>query len=453
MTFWNLDHVRRALNSAHIEGLNGPVDLTGIATDSRSVDEGQLFVALRGENFDGHEYVRTAIEEGAAAVVVSRPVSASECGVPVVHVPDTLVALGELAGYWRQVWGGKVVAVAGSNGKTTTKDIIRAALATKFRVHATTGNLNNRVGVPLTLLALPASTEIAVVEIGTNIPGEVAILRDIARPDVSLVTSVAEEHLEGLGDLEGVLKEETACYAGVEVGIAPASQPEIAAAAVGKARRVVTAGLDEGDVRPTSWSIDTNGKGVIELDGERVKPPLRGAHNLRNTMLAVAVARECGVSDERMAAGISAMEPPRMRVALERIGDATLINDAYNANPGSTRAAIELMTQMGTSRQRVIVLGTMKELGEASDRCHRDIASLALDSGAEVVAGVGDFATAIEALAPDSERVVTAELVEDLWEKLEPRLSPDAVILLKASRGVRLERLVPTLTTWANRKC
>ncbi|MDQ3243155.1 MAG: hypothetical protein M3Q09_05480, partial [Gemmatimonadota bacterium] len=175
--------------------------------------------------------------------------------------------------------------------------------------------------------------------------------------------------------------------------------------------------------------------------------------NLRNTMLAVAVARECGVSDERMAAGISAMEPPRMRVALERIGDATLINDAYNANPGSTRAAIELMTQMGTSRQRVIVLGTMKELGEASDRCHRDIASLALDSGAEVVAGVGDFATAIEALAPDSERVVTAELVEDLWEKLEPRLSPDAVILLKASRGVRLERLVPTLTTWANRKC
>jgi len=453
LTFWNLDHVRRALNSAHIEGLNGSVELTGVATDSRSVTAGQLFVALQGENFDGHEYVGAAIENGAHAVVVSRHFAASECGVPVVHVPDALVALGELAGYWRQVWGKKVVAVAGSNGKTTTKDIIRAALASEFRVHATTGNLNNRVGVPLTLLALPASTEIAVVEVGTNIRGEVAILRDIVRADIALVTSVAEEHLEGLGDLEGVLKEETACYAGVEVGIAPASQPEIAAAAVGKARRVVTAGLDDGDVRPTSWSIDTDGNGVIDLDGVRVTPPLRGAHNLRNTILAVAVARECGVADEKMAAGISAMEPPRMRVALERIGDVTLINDAYNANPGSTRAAIELIAQMGASRQRVIVLGTMKELGDASDRCHRDIASMALDSGADVVAGVGDFATAIERLAPDSERVVTAEQVEDLWEKLEPRLAPDAVILLKASRGVRLERLVPTLTTWANRQC
>ena len=448
--FWTLDRVAAALEQCSDVALpRGPLELAGITTDTRSIEAGQLFVALRGERFDGHDYLESAVATGSAAVVVSSSRPLGSLGVPVFQVADTLVALGALASYWRRAWGKTVVAVAGSNGKTTTKDLIRAALGEEIRVHATTGNLNNRIGVPLTLLATPAEAELAVIELGTNIPGEVAILRDIARPEISVVTSVAEEHLEGLGDLAGVLREETACYDGVEVGIAPAGQPEIGEAAKAKAKRVVIAGLELGDVKPRAWKIQADGRGTIELNGVTVSPPLRGLHNLQNAMLAIAVAEVCGVTHQAMAAGIARMPAPRMRVAWETLGRATLINDAYNANPGSTRAAIGLLTGVGDDRQRVIVLGTMRELGAASDKCHDDISRLALDSGAQVVAGVGDFAESLKRIQPGDERVITAGSVEELWPLLAPRLEPDAVILLKASRGVQLEQLVPHLTTWA----
>jgi UDP-N-acetylmuramoyl-tripeptide--D-alanyl-D-alanine ligase len=339
--------------------------------------------------------------------------------------------------------------VAGSNGKTSTKDLLRAALSRSYTVHATTGNLNNRIGVPLTLLALQPEADVAVVELGTSLPGEVAILRDIVEPDIALVTSIAEEHLEGLGDLAGVLREEAAIYEGVAVGIAPSAQPEIAEAARGTAKRVVVAGLDNNaDVKPDRWEIGPDGLGVIEIAGTTVRPPVRGLHNLRNTMLALAVARECGVSYEDAAAGIAGMPQPKMRSAWEQVGDVTLINDAYNANPGSTRAAIELLNGTGSGRQRVIVLGTMRELGAASEQCHADIAGLALASGADIVAGIGEFAPALEK-HKERERVITASDVEDLWPQLQARLERNAIILLKASRGVQLERLVPHLTTWA----
>src|SRR2546423_956540 len=346
-------------------------------------------------------------------------------------------------------WGKPVVGVAGSNGKTSTKDLIRAALGQSYAIHATTGNLNNRIGVPLSLLSIPADAEIAVIELGTSLPGEVAILRDISEPDIALVTSIAEEHLEGLGDLAGVLREEAAVYDGIDVGIAPSAQPEIAEAARGKAKRVVVAGLDKNvDVSPTSWEIGPDGLGVIEIDGVTIKPPVRGVHNLRNAMLALAVARECGVSYEAAATGIAQMPQPKMRSAWEQVGDVTLINDAYNANPGSTRAAIELLKATGTGRQRVNGLGTMRELGAASQQCHADIAELALASGADIVAGIGEFAPALEH-RKGGERVITAPDVEELWPRLKSRLQRNAIVLLKASRGVQLERLVPHLTTWA----
>ncbi|MDO8500392.1 MAG: UDP-N-acetylmuramoyl-tripeptide--D-alanyl-D-alanine ligase [Gemmatimonadaceae bacterium] len=451
MSFWTLATVAEALGSyVTTKPPRGPAELGGISTDSRSVSAGQLFVALIGEKFDGHDYVEAALRQGVSAVIVSRPVRIESPGVAVYEVPDTLVALGRLASHWRRAWGGALVMVAGSNGKTTTKDLIRVALSRAMRVHATTGNLNNRIGVPLTLLAIPHDCEIAVVEAGTNLPGEVAILRAIADPDISVVTSVAEEHLEGLGDLAGVLREEAAAFDGVRIAITPASQPEIGDAAHERAEEVITAGLDEGDVKPDSWSISSDGVGTVRFGNVTMTPPLRGIHNLRNAMLAIAVSRACGVSDEIAAAGIEAMPALRMRVAWEQLGRATLINDAYNANPGSTRAAIELVKSVGPGRQRVIVLGTMRELGEASTRCHDDISRLALDSGADVVAGIGEFAESLARIGKEDPRIVTAESVSELWPRLFPRMQPDAVILLKASRGVQLEQLVPHLTTWAN---
>ena len=448
--FWTLDRIADALADEAVVRLpRGSAAVTGITTDTRKIGKGNVFLALRGERFDGHDYLADAVREGAAALIVSRAPRLASIGVPIFEVRDTLVALGALAHYWRKAWGKTIVGVAGSNGKTSTKDLLRASLERAYSVHATTGNLNNRVGVPLTLLAMPAEADIAVIEVGTSLPGEVAILRDIAEPDLALVTSIAEEHLEGLGDLAGVLREEAAVYEGAATAIAPSAQPEIAVAARDKARRVVVAGLDgNADLKPDRWDIGADGLGVIEIDGATVRPPVRGLHNLRNAMLALAVARECGVSYEDAAEGIAGMPQPKMRSSWEQVGDVTLINDAYNANPGSTRAAIELLSGTGSGRQRVIVLGTMRELGAASEQCHADIAGLALASGADIVAGIGEFAPALEK-QQKGERVITAPDVEDLWPRLEARLQRNAIILLKASRGVQLERLVPHLTTWA----
>ena len=448
--FWTLDRIAGALGHEATGKLpSGSQSVAGITTDTRKIAKGDVFLALRGERFDGHDYLPDAVRDGAAAVIVSKAPQLRSLGVPVFEVRDTLVALGALGKYWRKAWGKTIVGVAGSNGKTSTKDLLRASLERAYNVHATTGNLNNRVGVPLTLLAMPPEAQVAVIELGTSLPGEVAILRDIVEPDIALVTSIAEEHLEGLGDLAGVLREEAAAYEGVAVGIAPAAQPEIAEAARGKAKRVVIAGLDgPADVKPDRWEIGADGLGTIEIGGVTIRPPVRGLHNLRNAMLALAVARECGVGYDVAAEGIAKMPQPKMRSSWEQVGQVTLINDAYNANPGSTRAAIELLKGTGSGRQRVIVLGTMRELGAASEQCHADIAALALASGADIVAGIGEFAPALEK-QNDGKRVITASDVDDLWPRLQERLERNAIVLLKASRGVQLERLVPHLTTWA----
>ena len=449
-SFWTLDRVAAALEECAAVPLpRGTSNVPGITTDTRAIEPGYVFVALKGEHFDGHDFLETAAAAGAGGVVVSKAPTLGSLQLPVFQVNDTLIALGALARYWRRAWNNTVIGVAGSNGKTTTKDLIRAALGEEMSVHATTGNLNNRVGVPLTLLDIPSHAQCAVVELGSNIPGEVAILRDITEPQIAVVTSVAEEHLEGFGDLAGVLREETSVYDGVAVGVAPAAQPEIVEVAKRLANRVVTAGLDAGDVRPNSWQIDADGRGTLVLDGVIVSPPLRGRHNLENAMLAIAIARESGVSDLSIASGIARMPVPKMRVAWETLGKATVINDAYNSNPGSARAAIALLDGLGDDRQRVVVLGTMRELGESADKLHDEISRLALASGADVVAGIGDFAISLNRVSPGDKRVVTAGSPEELWWLLAPRLAPDAVILLKASRGVQLERLVPHLTTWA----
>ncbi len=447
--FWTLDRVADALaEHATAQLPRGAAPLHAVSTDTRTMVDGDLFVALRGERHDAHDHLREAITKGAAALVVAEPTRAKGLEVPVFAVRDTLHALGALGRFVRRSWGGRVVAVTGSNGKTSTKELLRAALGASYRVHATQGNLNNQIGVPLTLLAMPLDAELAVVEMGTSLPGEIALLRAIAEPQVAVVTSVAEAHLELLGTLDGVRREKSAIFEHADVGVVPGSEPEVERLARGSAKRVVVAGLGEGDLKASRWGASEDGAtGWLEVNGTRVTVPLRGMHNLRNAMLALAVAREYGVSFEDAGRGISAMKPPSMRLAAEPLGRAMLINDAYNANPGSTRAAIDLLDGMPRTHQRVLVLGTMRELGAAAPALHEEIARRALRSSIDVVAGIGDFAAP---LAREGDgRAVTAPDVDELWQKLRPLLARDAVILLKASRGVRLERLVPHLTSWA----
>jgi UDP-N-acetylmuramoyl-tripeptide--D-alanyl-D-alanine ligase len=316
-------------------------------------------------------------------------------------------------------------------------------------VHATTGNLNNLVGVPLTLLSIPDHADIAVVEMGTNQPGEVAALRAIVEPSIVVVTSIAEEHLEGLGDLAGVMREEMSGCDGVAVVVAPAGQPEVVAAARRRAKRVIVAGVDGGDLPVEFWSLDADGRGRLTVDGVDVTIPVFGAHNVRNAALALAVAREVGISVEDAARGIARMSPPPMRSNVVQLGKATLINDAYNSNPGSARAAIELLAGAGVGRQRVAVLGSMLELGGASPALHDEIARRAVEAGFEIIAGVGDMGAALKRVGAPAAKVVLADDAEAIWGPLSSRLERNAVILLKGSRGVRLERLVPHITRWA----
>jgi UDP-N-acetylmuramoyl-tripeptide--D-alanyl-D-alanine ligase len=449
--FWTLRRAADAMR--HLAKGNLPTDdrpLARVSTDTRTVQRGDLFVALKGESFDAHEFVKDAVAKGASAVVVQKPMA--DLGVPVMEVSDTLAALGALGRYRRRAWNGPVVAVAGSNGKTSTKELIRAALGSRLSVHSTTGNLNNLVGVPLTLLAIPDDAQVAVVEMGTNQPGEVAALRQIIEPTLAVITSVGEEHLEGLGDVAGVLREELSVTDGVPVVVTPSSQPEIGAGARGRAKRVVEAGLDGGDLRASEWKVEPAGTGRMTVEGTPLQVPLRGAHNLRNAMLALAVARELGLSLDDAARGIAAMSPPPMRVNWEELGRATLINDAYNANPPSTRAAIELLTHAGAGRQRVAILGTMRELGAHETALHDDVARLALASPVELIGGVGAFGDALRRLAPSEPRVVTGAEPAAVWSGLAPRVAADAVILLKGSRGVRLEQLVPAIEEWSKSK-
>jgi len=450
--FWTIARIAEALDcSGAIPRDDRPI--RRIATDTRSITPGDCFVALIGDRFDAHDFLAEAVERGATALVVSRPELTAGLGVPVFAVPDTLVALGALAHFRRHAWIGTVIGVGGSNGKTTTKELIRAAASSRYEVHATTGNLNNLIGVPLTLLSLPDEAEVAVIEMGVNVPGEMARLRGIVEPDFVVVTSISEEHLEGLGSLDGVMREESEIFVGAAIAFVPASQPEIAAAAKGRSALIITAGLDAGDVRATRWSSGADGMGEIEIDGVTVRPPTRGAHNLRNAMLARAAARELGISMEDAARGMARATFPSMRMEMAPLGTggATLINDAYNASPASMRAAIDVLAGSGAGRQRVAVLGSMRELGVHAPRLHQEVARAALASPVEIVAGMGEIGEALRAVGDGDPRVVVAGDVEELWTALAPRLARDAVILLKASRGVKLERLVPPLTEWANR--
>lgn len=449
-TFWTMDRVAQALATcATAPAPTGAREFAAVSTDTRTIAEGTLFVALRGERFDAHEFLADAVRAGAAALVVSDAVRAAGIGVPVYVVRDTRVALGALAHFRREAWGKPVIAVGGSNGKTSTKAMLAAMLAGAYDVHATAGNLNNEIGVPLTLLGLPDDADVAVIEAGTNSPGEIARLRAIINPDITVITSIGEEHLEGFGDLAGVLREELALTDGVPVVVTPAAHPEVAAGVSGDGQQVVVAGLDDGHMQPLCWRVLPDGSGTLSFADGELHVPLRGVHNLRNAMLAVTVARGFGVSLEQMQFGLSRMVQPSMRAAVDTVGTALLVNDAYNANPPSMRAALDLLEAVGQGRPLVAVLGTMRELGAGTDALHDDIARDAIRRPLALIVGIGDFGAALVRVAPGDPRVITAADAPLAEQELLRRAPPTSAILLKGSRGARLERLVAPITAWA----
>jgi UDP-N-acetylmuramoyl-tripeptide--D-alanyl-D-alanine ligase len=449
---WTDAGVRRALG-LRVDLAQDDVTYTGVSTDSRQIQQGELYVALVGERFDGHDFVTDAMSRGALGAVVSRPSSSGNAvGVHVYPVDDTLVALGSLATHRRRQLRAPVVAITGSSGKTSTKDLAAAALGPARRVHATRGNLNNRIGMPLTLLSAPEDAEAVVLEMGSNEPGEIRILAQIARPDVGVVTTVGEAHLEKLGSLEGVLDEKLDLLRNLSAGgrcVVGDEPPVLAERARGICESLRVAGWSERadeDLRAREADVDVFGRYVVTWRRERVAIPMIGRHAVSNAMLALAIADLLGVSAADAARGIAAAESNPLRGEVRRIGGLTVIVDCYNANPQSVRAALDLLEGQGAAARRVAVLGTMLELGVESGRLHREVLQSALAREIDLVVATGGFAGAADAAGSGmADRLVTAPDWQQAYPLLRERLAGDEIVLLKASRGVRLEGILPLL--------
>jgi len=433
---------------SHALGVSGPEGLhfTGVSTDTRGLTGGELFVALKGERFDAHDFLAQARAQGAAGAVVRRgtpPVA----GLPRFEVEDTLDALGRLARARRRLLpaASPVVAITGSSGKTSTKEMVRAALATRYRVHATSGNLNNLVGVPLTILAAAEDRNALVVEVGASVPGEIARLRAIVEPTIAVVTNVTPAHLEGFGSLDGVLREKLALLEGVPLAVV-GTEPTALAAEARRRTRTVVAGTDPGaDVRPETAELDADGRPRIAWRGHSVTLPPVGFHQIENAMIALAVAQEAGADAGRALAALAGVTVPGGRGRVLEAGGLTVIDDTYNANPASLRWALQFAHWLAARRSRplAVVVGSMLELGAESARLHAAAATEIVALRPALVAAVGAFVPALEAhRAALGRRLVVAADAEALGPALRAALRGDEVVLLKASRGVALERVL-----------
>ena len=417
----------------------------GLSTDTRTMGEGQLFIALKGERFDAHDFLGDARLAGVGGVVV-RKGTPRWPGFDWFEVDDTLVALGRLARLRRDRFTGPVVAITGSNGKTSTQELTAAALSPKYSVHRSAKNLNNLVGVPQTVLAAPLEATAMVVECGASLKGELARQREIVHPDVGVVTLVGAAHLEGFGSQEAVLAEKVSLIEGAAnavVGTSPASLPEAARRA---ARKLITVSIEG----PSDWKADSvtmlpDGRARFTVRGVAVELPLAGRHMVGNAIIALAVADILGVPLPDAAGALAGTRIPGGRSDLFEADGCLVIDDSYNANPASLRAALDLLTSVRGARRAVVVVGTMRELGQASAALHRDAARAVLETGPAVIAAIGEFAPAFAELGAGGAELVSGATPVEVAEPLKGLVRPGDVILLKASRGVALEQLIPIL--------
>jgi UDP-N-acetylmuramoyl-tripeptide--D-alanyl-D-alanine ligase len=441
---WSAAFVQRALELAAPPP--GP-GFTAISTDTRTLEPEALFVALAGARFDGHDHLADAQQRGATAALVRRgtpPVG----GLALIEVDDPLRAYGHLARERRREIRGPVIAITGTNGKTSTKEMLAAVLSTRFRVHATRANLNNLVGVPLTILESPADADALVIEAGANLPGEIARYREIIEPTIAVVTNVGAGHLEGFGSLAGVMREKLALVTDVPLAIVGTDPPELAEQARPLARRVLTAGLTAAERKARDVELDGEGRARFTAAGHAITLPFPGRHLAANAMLAWTVAEELGLDLAAAAQALSSFRLPGGRSEVVTAGGLTILNDCYNANPQSFLSAIATARAMRHGRRLVFAAGTMRELGAESARLHAEVAEQLVLLKPDLLAAVGDFVAPLSARAAElGDRLITAPDPIALGPRLAERLHGDEIVVLKASRGVALERILPYLTT------
>jgi UDP-N-acetylmuramoyl-tripeptide--D-alanyl-D-alanine ligase len=439
-----LHEAARALNAQAV----GPdVEITSVSTDTRNLPAGCLFVALKGPRFDGHAFAAKALEAGAAAVMVEAGASLALPSALVVD--DTRLALGRLAAWHRANLPARLVAITGSNGKTTVKEMVAAILAEEAgadAVLATSGNLNNDIGMPLTLLRLTPTHRYAVIEMGMNHPGELSYLTELARPDVALVNNALRAHLEGLGSVEAVARAKGEIYAGLKddgIAIVNADDPHAPLwRAMASSNPTLSFGFAENaDIRiqaPVAGQVQrltlTTPQGAIETI---LRVP--GRHNLRNAAAAAAAALALGASANSVAKGLAAYDGTKGRLQIHPcILGATLIDDTYNANPDSTLAAIQVLAERpGT---RILVLGDMGELGTDAAALHREVGEKARAVGIERLLCLGEMS--VYTAQGFGAGAMHFERVEELLAEIECALGAEVTVLVKGSRFMKMERVV-----------
>jgi UDP-N-acetylmuramoyl-tripeptide--D-alanyl-D-alanine ligase len=454
MPVFTIEDIVRGTRGALLGGDLG-IAVTGISIDSRSLGVGEVFFAVRGERLDGHAFLRDAVGRGAACLVIHSVPDDLPPGVPVVLVDETTKALGRLGAWHRQRFTIPVAAVTGSNGKTTTKEMAAAVLASLGPVLKPESSFNNQWGLPLTLVKLTAEHRAAALELGTNRPGEIAALAEIARPTIAAVTTVSSAHTEFLGSLDDVQREKGALVRAIPADgavVLNADDPRVLAMAALSSARVWTfSAQDAADVRAAGETSETPDGVDFTLETSEGRRAVRlrfaGRHNVTNALAAAGVGAALGLPLERIAQGLEAARPAKGRCVWRRCGALRILDDTYNANPVSVRAALDTLSASAGGARRVVVLGDMLELGPIAEAEHRAMGRAVAVSGAAEFVGLGRAArlaveAAREAGLAESHH---AETFEDTVAHLLKRLAPGDAVLVKGSRGMRMERVVDAL--------
>jgi len=420
------------------------VVVKGVSIDTRKIEDANLFVPFKGENVDGHQYVRNAIENGASAALWDINVPNPPEDIPVIVVEDPLLALQSLANQYRHELDLKVVGITGSNGKTTTKDIVANLLSVKYRVHKTQGNYNNHIGLPLTILSLPQDSEVAVLEMGMSGFGEIELLSEISQPDAAIITNIGESHLQDLGSREGIAKAKLEIVKGLKsdglfayYGDEPLLEDGVQTLNL---KHVETFGRSESNtIYPTKINMDNKGSHFETslAEGETFFLPVLGVHNIHNALAGILIARKFGLSVDDMKEGLQSLKLTQ-----------SIINDAYNASPTSMKAAIQLVSELEGFHTKILVLGDMLELGDQEEEFHQEIGQLINPEKVQHVFTFGPLGGfigkgALENFSPD--RVHSFTDKDSLTKELSSFITGEELILFKASRGMKLEEVIDGL--------
>ena len=443
---------------------------TGVSIDSRSISAGDLFVAITGETYDGHAFIENIVDQGVRGFVVSRRKSDQwsvaawkKKHLACIAVEDTTRALGDMAAFNRQRSQASVVAITGSNGKTTTRRMTTAVLERQFDILTAAGNFNNDIGLPLTLLGLSADHQWAVLELGTNHPGEIARLSDICTPDIGVLTNIGPAHLEGLGSLEGVMKEKGELIKRLGSGgkaILNADDPRVSQLASTTQAEVIFYGLSRQAAIRAGNIIETGNTISFELTfgGKSISINLNspGRFMVSNALAAAAVGYQLGLSIETAKTGLETFDPVSGRMVIKRLADdINLIDDTYNANPDSMKAAFATLNKMRAGARGAVVIGDMLELGEQAKSLHRNVGAAAARSVIGRLYAYGEFTAEVLSGARD-EGMQPTDIFEgthdEIVEDLKVWLQPGDWLLVKGSRGMTMERVVRKLEEWAGEK-